>query len=274
MLPFIDDISGTIRGYRIFTACRTVKEKIFRLHDHLDRLYYSASTIHMIPPVERSQLGELLTRVVQENRAMGFNEDLLIDVVFSGGLAGSSMVQSGMGAHLYVAVQKLVPPPPEAYEKGVALATFVHQRLCPDVKLLNYIGAILAHQTVVPRHDAFEVLFLYPPDAKTILEGSTFTIFFVNRDGEILTPPLDGRILDSITRRVLFEVVAQNPDTPVRETEIGLDELSSFPEAFLASTTRNVVPVVRIDGETVGGGAPGPVTRKVMQLMDDYIAGY
>jgi branched-subunit amino acid aminotransferase/4-amino-4-deoxychorismate lyase len=274
MLPFIDDISGTIRGYRIFTACRTVRDKIFRLEDHLDRLYYSASSIYMTPPLKREELAELLDRIVQENRKMDFKDDLLIDVIFSGGLAGSSMVQSGAGAHLYVAVQGLIPPPLEAYEKGVALATLTHQRLCPDVKLLNYIGAILAHQTVVPQHKAFEVLFLYPPDGRTILEGSTFTIFFVNSRGEVVTPPLDGRILDSVTRRVLFEILAQDKEIPVREAEITLDDLSLFPEAFLASTTRNVVPVVRIDWQMVGDGAPGPVTRRIMRAMEDYIASY
>ena len=71
----------------------------------------------------------------------------------------------------------------------------------PDVKLLNYVGAILAHQTVVPTQDAFDVLFVFPPDQQTILEGSTFTMFFIDPQGDIVTPPLDGRILDSITRR-------------------------------------------------------------------------
>ena len=83
----------------------------------------------------------------------------------------------------------------------MALATFPHQRMLPDVKLLNYVGAVVAFQTVVPEHDAYDVLFVDPHDRRTILEGSTFTIYFVTSDGTIITPPLDGRILDSITRR-------------------------------------------------------------------------
>jgi branched-subunit amino acid aminotransferase/4-amino-4-deoxychorismate lyase len=273
-MPFIDDISGTIRGYRIFTACRTVNGKIFRLEDHLDRLYYSASSIHMMPPLNREQLREVLDKVVQRNREEGVSDDLVIDVVFSGGLAGTTMVQSGTGAHLYIAVDKLVPPPPEAYEKGVVLATFAHQRLCPDVKLLNYIGAVIAHQTAVPAQSAFDVLFTCPPNGKTILEGSTFSVFFVNGNGEVRTPPLDGRILGSITRRVLFDVAAETREFVIRETEISMDELSSFSEAFLASTTRNVVPIVRIDSQVLGAGVPGPVTRKVMRLVEDYVNNY
>ena len=180
-LPFVDDIGGTIRGYRVFTACRTCREKIFRLDDHLDRLYNSAASIHMKPPMDRESLRELLREAVVQNRSAGLTDDLLIDIIFSGGLAGATMKQSGRGALLYLAIQRLDPPPPEAYEKGMVLATHLHQRIYADVKLLNYVGAILAHQTVVPQFNADDVVFVHPSDRQTILEGSTFTVFFVMR---------------------------------------------------------------------------------------------
>ncbi|MGB6063533.1 MAG: aminotransferase class IV [Desulfomonilaceae bacterium] len=274
VFPFLDDISGTIRGYRIFTACRTVRGKIFRLENHLDRLYYSASGIYMNPPLPKEDLRELLSEVVRKNREAGIDSDLLIDVIFSGGLAASTMKQSSSGAHLYIAVQELIPPPAECYEKGVSLATFPYQRMFPDVKLLNYVGAILAHQTVVPSHDAYEVVFVSPPDLQTILEGSTFTIFFVDSQGDILTPPLDGRILDSVTRRVVFEVVGQTTEMRIREAPVSLGRLASFQEAFLASTTRNLLPVVRIDDMVIGSGKPGPRTLNLMDLFQQYLDAY
>lgn len=273
-LPFLDDVSGTIRGYRVFTACRTVRGKIFRLEDHLTRLYYSASSIYMVPPLPREKLREVLDEVVQKNLHANPQGDLLIDVLFSGGLDGSTMKQSGKGAHLYVAVQPLEPPPSECYEKGVTLATLPHLRLCPDVKLLNYIGAVLAHQTVVPQHHAWDVLFVDPQDPRTVLEGSTFTVFFVDSQGVILTPPLNGRILDSITRRVIIDVCSERPDLNIREVPVSIDQVTSFPEAFLASTTRNVVPVTRVDDTVIGTGRPGPVTRKVMGALQEYINSY
>ena len=267
-------MSGTIRGYRIFTACRTIRDKIFRLEDHLDRLYYSAAGIYMKLPLSREDLRNLLFAVIQKNREAGFTRDLLIDVIFSGGLAASTMKQSGSGAHLYIAVQELVPPPAELYEEGVSLATFPYQRMFPDVKLLNYVGAILAHQTVVPSSAAYEVLFVSPPDVQTVLEGSTFTIFFVDSQGDIITPPLDGRILDSVTRRVVLEVVAQTKELCIREASVSLDRLTSFQEAFLASTTRNLLPVVRIDDVVIGSGKPGARTRTLMDLFQRYLDGY
>jgi branched-chain amino acid aminotransferase len=272
--PFLDDISGTIRGYRIFTACRTIRGKIFRLEDHLERLYHSAEGIYMRPPLPRDELRQLLAKVLEENRNAGVKGDLLVDVIFSGGLAGSTMKQSGSGAHLYIAVQELVAPPPECYDEGVGLATFPYQRMYPDVKLLNYVGAILAHQTVVPSHDAYDVLFVFPPNQQTILEGSTFTMFFVDSEGDFLTPPLDGRILDSITRRVVFEIIAQRPEMRIREEAMTLDRLSSVSEAFLVSTTRSVLPVVRIDGRPIGNGRPGPRTQALMNLFRDYLEEY
>lgn len=271
VLPFADDVGGTIRGYRIFTACRTNRGKIFRLEDHLDRLYYSASSIHMVPPLPRDHLRSLLNDLATKNLQMTDNRDLVIDVIFSGGLLGNTMKLSGKGAHLYIAVQEMEPPPSDLYAKGASLATFVHQRMCPDVKLMNYMGAILAHQTVIPKYDAYEVLFVCPSDSLSILEGSTFSIFFVDSHGNILTPPLDGKILDSVTRRVICELVRSCENISIVEAPVRLDMIPSLPEAFLASTTRNVLPVTRIDDTTIGDGLPGPVTKTVMKLFEDYL---
>ncbi len=273
-LPYWDDISGTIRGYRIFTACRTVDRKIFRLQDHLDRLYKSAKAIYMIPPMSRNELETLLSELILKNEPNAGDSDLLIDVIFSGGLEGASMKQSGAGAHLYVAVQKMVPPTPEAYRDGVTLATYSHQRMFPGVKLLNYIGAIMAHQTVVPEYGAYDTLFLCPEDKDTILEGSTFTIFFVNSAGKIVTPPLDGRILESVTRRVIFELLTPLKEFGLKEGQIKFSQLDDFSECFLASTTRNILPVTRLDNHVIGDGKPGPVTLKAMKVLQDFVDSY
>jgi len=270
-LPFLDDVGGTIRGYRIFTACRTVNGRIFRLQDHLERLYFSARALHMVPPMDRDRLRALLEDVVERNLVLTEGEDLVVDVIFSGGLEGNTMKQSGNGAHLYVAVQEMVPPPPQLYEQGAVLATYRHQRIYPDVKLLNYVGAVMAHQTVVPQYGAYEVLFVCPSDGETILEGSTFTIFFVDQGGEVLTPPLDGKILDSVTRRVVFELLKPRTEFGIKEARITLAMIPSMSECFLVSTTRNVLPVSRLDDKVIGAGKPGPVTRKVMAIFEEYL---
>ncbi len=274
-LPFVDDVGGTIRGYRIFTACKTVKGKIFRLDDHLDRLFYSASALFMQPPIPRAALKELLNDLIEKNLDLTEHTmEFLVDIIFSGGLSGNTMMQSGKGAHLYVAVRELEVPPAELYETGVSLATYPHQRMCADVKLLNYVGAVLAHQTVVPLKGAYEVLYVSPGDMKTILEGSTFTVFFVQGPHAVVTPPLNGQILDSVTRRVVMEVLSKQDDLAVKEAPIDLNMIGTFSEAFLVSTTRNVLPVTKVDDIVIGKGLPGPVTRHVMKLFQNYLDSY
>ena len=274
VFPYWDDIGGTIRGYRVFTACRTVRGKVFRLEDHLDRLYASASAIHMTPPASREKLRLLVNELVAKNRELDNPSEILLDIVFSGGLEGATMKKTSSGAHLYIIAQQLVPPPPESYETGVALATFAHQRMYADIKLLNYVGAVIAHQTLVPQHGAYDVLFVCPEDRRRILEGSTFTIFCVDASGDVLTPPLDGRILASISRRVVVELLSRSGRPTLRESPIYLDDISSFREAFLASTTRNVLPVTRLDDRKIGDGSPGPITREVMRLFEEYVDSY
>jgi branched-chain amino acid aminotransferase len=273
VFPYCDDISGTLRGYRIFTACGTVNGRIFRLEDHLNRLYDSAAKIYMQPPCSRAELTQILLDLVERNQRES-SENQIIDIIFSGGLQGETMKQSGRGAHLYIVAQPMVTPPKDFYENGVTLATFSHQRMLPGVKLLNYIGAVIAHQTVVPKYNAYDTLFICPQDNKSILEGSTFSVFFVLRGGEIVTPPMDGRILDSVTRRVILELLNLNKEIPITEKPVTLDQFPDFEEAFLASTTRNVLPMVKLDDRVIGSGRPGPVTKKVMNILDEYVRSY
>jgi len=275
-MPFLDDIGGTLRGYRIFTACKTTHGKIFRLDDHLDRLYYSAAALYMKPPREREALKALLEELVAKNRQLTEKTvtELVLDIIFSGGLQGNTFQQSGNPSHLYIAVQELEPAPSELYRSGVVLASYPHQRMCADVKLLNYIGAVLANQTVVPLKRAYDVVFVSPDDTAVVLEGSTFTVFFVTYNGEILTHPLDGRILDSVTRRVVLELLAGRSEIKVREVPVRLEMVKSASEAFLVSTTRNVLPVIGIDDIQIGHGRPGNVTRRVMDLFEEYVRTY
>ncbi len=273
-MPFWDDMSGVVRGYRIFTACRTINGKIFRLEDHLDRLYSSSNRIFMKPPMERDRITGLLQEVIDRNISVHPGTDFLVQIIFSGGLEGDSMKQSGKGAHLYIAVKNLNTPTKEQIQKGVALATFPHQRMYPGVKLMNYIGAIVAYHTTVVEHNAIDTLFLDPLDNSTILEGSTFSIFFVNKTGELITPPLDGRILDSVTRRVVLELSSNMPELSVHEDTIKISDLPEMEESFIASTTRSVLPVQRIDNQVIASGAPGPITKNLSNVFNEYMNHY
>src|SRR3989338_10127060 len=158
-LPVASDPIGTFRGYRIFTAARTVRGKVFQLDDHLNRIFNSAAALYMELPHTKDEL----QRIVEETVSNNWEEsggDLLVEIMLSGGKAALKRIAPAGMADLYVIIFPLKLPPHEWYTNGVTLATFPFQRQFPEVKLLNYVGGVIAHQTVVKKFRADEALFV------------------------------------------------------------------------------------------------------------------
>jgi branched-chain amino acid aminotransferase len=271
-IPIASDIVGTIRGYRIFTACRTIGNKVFHLDDHIDRLFNSASAIYMELSQTKAELKGLVEETVAKNRPEQ-NGDLLIEIIYSGGAVADNGVAPIGPADLYIVVFSLKSPPDRWYREGMKLASFPYQRQWPEVKLLNYVGAVLAHQTVVKKFGADQALFISPDEKKIVLEGTTFN-FFIVRGNTVVTHPLDGRILEGITRKVLLQLIKQTPDVEIKEDYFSYDDLKTVDEAFIASSTRNVVPVVKVDDIVIGNGKPGVVTEKLGEVFKEYLKNY
>jgi branched-subunit amino acid aminotransferase/4-amino-4-deoxychorismate lyase len=176
-------------------------------------------------------------------------------------------------AHVYVLVFPFTPPPEDWYVKGISLASFAYQRQWPNVKLLNYVGGVVAHQTVVKDYDATEALFVSPRDCQTILEGTTFSLFVLDTNGTVVTPPLDGTILDGVTRKVLVEILPR-AGIAVEERRITLTDLSNMNEVLIASSTRNIVPVVKVDDTVIGEGIPGQMVKRLNDILAEYQKHY
>lgn len=263
---------GTFRGYRIFTACRTVKvDKVFMLNDHINRLVRSARQIKMQLPHTSQQLKNIIQGVIAQNKK--FKKDLLLEIMYSGGQANSSGVGPKGKAKIYILVFPFKAPSLWWYQKGIALASFPYQRQFPEVKLLNYVGAVIAHQTVVKKFKTEEALFVSPRDNQTILEGTTFN-FFIVKEKTIYTSPLDGRILPGITRKVVLKLASKLPQIKLKEKRITLKDLKTATEAFLTSSTRNVVPVVRVNRIKIGDGKPREVNKILKNEFERYLEGY
>ena len=270
-LPVKEDIIGTFRGFRIFTACRTLPNgKIFRLEDHINRLVDSAKVIHMELPHNKNQLKEILQKVLTKNDKE--SGELLLEIMYSGGKAALNLITPEGETILYILVLPLNLPPEKWYQQGIKLASFPYQRQWPEVKFLNYVGAVIAHQTVVKKYEADEALFLSPDKKNIVLEGTTFN-FFAIKNGVVLTHALDGKILPGITRKVVLEL-ARKEDIEVRETDFSLDELTEMDEAFITSSTRNIVPVIRIDDIIIANGKPGGLTLKLARIFKEYQINY
>jgi branched-subunit amino acid aminotransferase/4-amino-4-deoxychorismate lyase len=265
------DMLGTFRGYRIFTACRTLNNgNVFHLDDHIERLFYSAKIINMQLPHNPTALKEIILRLVKKNVAAG---DILLQIMYSGGAPTSGTLVPKGPAHLYILAFPLTIPSDKWYQNGITLASFVYQRQWPEVKLLSYVGGVVASQTVVKNYKADDALFVSPLDNQTILEGTTFSIFCVNEDDHLLTPPLDGRILDGITRKILIDL-AQSNNLQLSETTITLNMLAEMKELFFVSSTKNIVPIIRVDRQLIGNGKPGQLTNYMGKLLNSYQKSY
>jgi len=263
--PIVADSVGSIRGYRIFTACKTVGGGIFRVEDHIRRLWDSAAELRMNLPHSPNELRGLLSEAVKKNAVLG--SELLIEIFYTGGPASANGTSPSGPAQLYILVLPLTPPTLETYRRGIALATFPYQRPFPSIKLTFYVGAVIAHHTVVPQYNADLPLFVCPTRGD-ILEGSIFNFFGVINN-ELVTPVCDGRILDGITRRHVIDL-ARTMNLGVRETVVS--NIQDLHEAFITSSTRNIVAVVRVDDRVIGSGSPGPITQRLMAAMPGQIS--
>ena len=270
-LPVEKDLIGTFRGFRIFTACRTLPNgKIFRLEDHIDRLFSCAEAIHMELPHDKNQLKEIVQEAIAKNNKE--KGELLLEIMYSGGKADSSGIKPTGETILYILVLPLKLPPEEWYQQGIKLASFPYQRQWPEVKFLNYVGAVIAHQTVVKEYKADEALFISPDEKNIILEGTTFS-FFTIKKGVVFTHALDGKILPGITRKVVLEL-AHKEGIEIKETDFSLNELAGMDEAFIASSTRNIVSVTKVNDIIIGNGKPGEITLKLAEIFKEYQINY
>jgi branched-chain amino acid aminotransferase len=137
----------------------------------------------------------------------------------------------------------------------------------PGVKSINYMAAIQC-QAEAQSRQAIEAIYL---DRDGYLQEGTTSNFFAFREGTLLTPP-SNRILPGITRQVVLKLAEKH--FPIVERQIHRDEIRLFDEAFLTSSTKEVVPIVAIDSVVIGNGKPGKNTKRILKLFTDYTSKY
>lgn len=265
MIPVDDHLVH--RGDGIFEAFKSVNWSIYNLAKHLDRLEYSARTSALALPVDRATLIDIITATV---RAGGV-PDALVKLLVSRGPGGhAANPYECIGSQVYVIAMKLKLPSSEKYEGGVRLMRSqvpVKPSYFANVKSCNYLPNALMKKESEDAHADFPVSV----DERGFLgEGATENIGIVTRNRELLTPRFD-RILRGTTILRLMELaaplVAAGELTRVAEADITLEEAYSAAEVMMFGTTFDVLPVVDFDGRTIGDGAPGPVFRRLLGLI-------
>jgi branched-chain amino acid aminotransferase len=258
---------GFLFGEGIYETLRTYNGEPFLFDRHMRRLRQSAAMLNLALPLEDRQLAE---RFDQTMRAAGLGPagggEAYIRLMVTRGIGDLTYDPAATPEPSFVVIVKPHVDLEEAvYERGVRVALVSIIRNHPDtvnplIKSNNLLNCALAMQEAV-RRGAFEGLMRnYRGE---LAEFSTANLFVV-KDGAVLTPPLGAGLLPGITREFLFEVGA-DAGVPVREQALRDPDLFGADEAFLTSTTREIVPIVTVDDRTVSGGKPGPVTKALLQ---------
>lgn len=255
---------GFLYGDGVFETLRTYGGAPFALEEHMDRLAASARAIGIALPISQHQIER---EVVECLRAAG-NPESYARVMLTRGQGPLGLDPGAATSPLRVIlVEPLSALPASIYRDGVAVITERTERAAdaaPGAKVTNYLASMLALQRAKAA-GAHEALLL---DAEGfILEGTTSNFFLVI-DGELLTAP-KGSILAGITRAHVI-AVAQNEGLRVRHGAIGRNDLAEATEAFLTSSLREIVPVVRVDGAVIGAGAPGTITRRLHRAFREH----
>jgi branched-chain amino acid aminotransferase len=229
-LPVTDE--GLLRGDGVFEVVRLYDGRPFALAEHLQRMARSARNLRL--PIDM--------------QAVAADVDTLLAA--QPGFDGVVRIVVTRGGHRLALLEELAPAPELL---AVAPVTYAPTRVLDGIKSLSYAANMLAGR--LAREQGADEALLVTPHGR-VLEAPTKSFFYaLEPDGPICTPPLDDHILDSITRRRLLGLV------PITERVTPVADVPRMTEAFLASTTHEVVPVARI-GETELPAAPGPLTRR------------
>ena len=253
---------GLLYGDGVFEGIRVYAGKIFRLREHLDRLYDSAKHIALEIPLGREQMTEAVVRTVQVND----KKEGYIRLVVTRG-AGSLGIdpRKTTDPQVVIIVDDISLYPPELYENGLEVVTSSYVRnhpnaLEPRIKSLNYLNNILAKMEAV-RAGCLEAIMLNVHGE--VAECTADNVFFVKR-GVLRTPPTHAGILEGITRDFVIEL-AHAAKIPVQEVILTRHDVYCADECFLTGTGAEIIPVVKCDGRVIGTGKPGPVTRQLRE---------
>ena len=253
---------GLLYGDGVFEGLRAYGGKIFRLEEHVRRLYESAKAICLEIPMSEAQMCAAHNETIAANDI----QDGYIRSIITRG-AGTLGLDPNRCSNPQVIIiaDAIALYPPELYEQGLEIITASTIRnhpaaLSPRIKSLNYLNNILAKMEGL-KAGCVEALML---NHKGELAECTGDNIFLVRDGVLMTPPMDAGILGGITRDAVIEL-AEAAGIEVMKVTLSRHDVFIADECFLTGTAAEVIPVVTVDDRTIGSGKPGPVTLDLKQ---------
>lgn len=246
------------RGYGIFDFFKTIDGKPVFLEDHLDRFFRSAVLMRLQVSQTRDEIRSRIIQLIEQNNI----NDSGVKIILTGGFSpdGFNIADPNL-----IITQQGFQIPRTMPEHGVSVITHEYQRQFSNAKTLDYLQAIWL-QPVLKEKKADDVLY---HSNGLIRECPRANFFIVTSDDKVLTP--GSNMLYGVSRKQVLEISADMYDTETRD--VTLDELRNAKEAFITSTTKNILPVVQLDGKVLGDGKPGAVTRALANRYNKMIYG-
>ncbi len=246
------------RGYGIFDFFKTIDGKPVFLEDHLDRLFRSAVLMRLELKQSRDEIRDKIIRLIENNNL----KDSGIKVILTGGFSpdGFNIAEPNL-----IISQQAFEIPRTMSEKGISILTHEYQRQFSNAKTLDYLQAIWL-QPILKEKKADDVLYY---SNGLIRECPRANIFIVTKDQKVLTP--ESGMLKGVTRKHVLEISGARYVTEARD--VSFEELRNAGEVFITSTTKNILPVVQVDGYVIGDGNPGEVSRALAKEYNRIIYG-
>ncbi len=252
---------GLLYGDGVFEGIRFYHGRVFRLEDHIVRLYDSAKAICLTIPMSREEMTEAVLETIRQNEL----KDGYVRLVVTRG-SGDLGLNPALcpRATVFIIASKITLYPEEMYRNGLAVVTcatrrIAHGALSPMVKSLNYLNNVLA-KIEAQQAGAGEGLMLN--EQGYVAECTGDNVFTV-KNGAIFTPPISSGALAGITRQVVFEIAAEL-GLSISEPDMTRYDIYTSDECFLTGTAAEIIPAVRLDSRTLGDGKPGPVTQRLI----------
>ena len=252
---------GLLYGDGVFEGIRAYGGKVFKLAEHVARLYDSARAIRLEIPLEPARMSAAVEETLRANDLT----DAYVRVVVTRGV-GTLGLDPDKCSHPQVIIiaDSIVLYPEELYRRGLDIVTVSTIRnhpaaLNPRIKSLNYLNNILA-KIEGKNAGVLEALML---NAQGLVAECTGDNIFIVTRGGLRTPPVTAGILEGITRNTVIDLACE-AGYAVREEDLTLYDLYTAEECFLTGTAAEVIAVVKVDGRTIGAGEPGPVTRDLL----------
>jgi branched-chain amino acid aminotransferase len=252
---------GLLYGDGIFEGIRFYNGRVFRLEEHLDRLWDSARSICLEIPMSKREMTEALLETVRQNDL----RDGYIRLLVTRGVGNLGLNPAQCDRPSVIIIAATITLYPETmYQNGLTVVTVATRRtnpaaLNPAVKSLNYLNNVMA-RIEANLAGADEALMLN--DSGNVAECTADNVFVVKR-GQIFTPPITAGALRGITRSVVFEIAAEIT-VKITEADITRHDVFIADECFLTGTAAEIIPVIKADGRPIGNGKPGPITARMI----------